>query len=96
MKTDDSDVFLPPTVVKLGWVSFFTDVASEMLYPVIPLFLTTALGAPVVVLGIIEGVAEAIVSLMKGLSGWHCDKIGRRVPYIRWGYGLAALSKPLM
>lgn len=96
MKTNCSDTALPRTVIKLGWVSFFTDVASEMLYPVVPLFLTSALGAPVVVLGIIEGVAEAIVSLMKGLSGWHCDKIGRRVPYIRWGYGLATLSKPLM
>ncbi|EFL51164.1 major facilitator superfamily MFS_1 [Solidesulfovibrio fructosivorans JJ]] len=96
MKTKISNISLPQTVIKLGWVSFFTDVASEMLYPVVPLFLTTALGAPVVVLGIIEGVAEAIVSLMKGLSGWHCDRIGRRVPYIRWGYGLAALSKPLM
>jgi MFS family permease len=87
---------LPKSVITLGWISFFTDVASEMIYPVVPLFLTAALGAPVVVLGAIEGVAEVIVSLMKGLSGWHCDKIGRRVPYIRWGYGMGALSKPLM
>ncbi|NMC50418.1 MAG: MFS transporter [Desulfovibrio sp.] len=87
---------LPKSVVKLGWISFFTDVASEMIYPVVPLFLTAALGAPVVVLGAMEGVAEAIVSVMKGLSGWHCDRMGRRVPYIRWGYGLGAASKPLM
>jgi MFS family permease len=87
---------LPDAIVKLGWISFFTDVASEMLYPVVPLFLTSALGAPVAVVGVIEGVAEAIVSIMKGLSGWHCDKMGRRIPYIRWGYGLGALSKPLM
>ncbi len=87
---------LPQAVVKLGWISFFTDVASEMVYPVVPLFLTAALGAPVVVLGAIEGVAEAIVSVMKGLSGWHCDRMGKRVPYIRWGYGLGAASKPLM
>ncbi|MEF3696768.1 MFS transporter [Desulfolutivibrio sp.] len=87
---------LPESVVKLGWISFFTDVASEMVYPVVPLFLTAALGAPVVVIGAIEGVAEAIVSVMKGLSGWHCDRMGRRVPYIKWGYGLGAASKPLM
>lgn len=87
---------LPDAVVRLGWISFFTDVASEMVYPVAPLFLTAALGAPVVALGAIEGVAEAIVSVMKGLSGWHSDKLGRRVPYIRWGYGLGALSKPCM
>jgi MFS family permease len=87
---------LPESVVKLGWISFFTDVASEMVYPVVPLFLTAALGAPVVVIGAIEGVAEAIVSVMKGLSGWHCDRMGKRVPYIKWGYGLGAASKPLM
>ncbi|MDR3641930.1 MAG: MFS transporter [Humidesulfovibrio sp.] len=87
---------LPKPVRHLGWISFFTDIASEMVYPVVPLFLTAALGAPVAVLGLIEGVAEAIVSIMKGLSGWHSDKVGRRVPYIRLGYGLAALSKPLM
>ena len=87
---------LPASVRRLGWVSFFTDVASEMVYPVVPLFLTSALGAPVAALGIIEGVAELIVSLMKGLSGWHCDQLGRRVPYIRWGYGLGTLAKPLM
>lgn len=87
---------LPESIVKLGWISFFTDVASEMVYPVVPIFLTVALGAPVVVVGAIEGVAEAIVSVMKGLSGWHCDRTGKRVPYIRWGYGLGAASKPLM
>lgn len=87
---------LPESVITLGWISFFTDVASEMVYPVVPLFLTAALGAPVVVLGAIEGVAEAIVSVMKGLSGWHCDRMGKRVPSIRWGYGLGAASKPLM
>ena len=87
---------LPEAVVRLGWISFFTDVASEMVYPVVPLFLTAALGAPVVVVGAMEGVAEAIVSIMKGLSGWHSDRLGRRVPYIRWGYGLGALGKPLL
>ncbi|MHC1700781.1 MAG: MFS transporter [Humidesulfovibrio sp.] len=90
------DQHLPKPVRNLGWISFFTDFASEMVYPVVPLFLTAALGAPVAVLGLIEGVAEAIVSIMKGLSGWHSDKMGKRVPYIRLGYGLAALSKPLM
>jgi MFS family permease len=87
---------LPEEVKRLGWVSFFMDVASEMVYPVVPLFLTSVLGAPVAVLGAIEGLAEVIVSVMKGVSGWHCDKMGRRVPYIRWGYGLGALAKPLM
>lgn len=87
---------LPPAVRRLGWISLLTDVASEMAYPVVPLFLASVLGAPASVLGLIEGLAEALVSVMKGLSGWHSDRLGRRVPYIRLGYGLGALSKPLL
>ncbi|QGY39963.1 MFS transporter [Pseudodesulfovibrio cashew] len=87
---------LPRSIRTLGWVSFFTDVASEMVYPVVPLFLVSALGAPATVLGAMEGVAEAVVCVMKGASGWHSDRLGRRVPYIRAGYGLGALSKPLL
>jgi MFS family permease len=87
---------LPPTVRKLGWISFATDVASEMVYPVIPLFVVGALGAPAAVLGTIEGIAEGIVNVMNGLSGWRSDQIRRRVPFIRLGYGLAAASKPIL
>jgi len=90
------DMPLPAVVKRLGWVSFCTDVASEMVYPVVPLFLASALGAPAVALGVIEGVAEAVVSLMKGWSGWQSDRMGKRVPFIRLGYGLAVLSKPLL
>ncbi|MFP5258449.1 MAG: MFS transporter [Acidobacteriota bacterium] len=67
-----------------------------MVYPVVPLFLASTLGAPAFALGVIEGVAEAIVSLMKGASGFHCDRTGRRLPYVRLGYGLGALAKPLL
>lgn len=92
---------LPPVVVSLGWVSLLTDIASEMAYPVIPLFLSAArsaggLAAPAVALGVVEGVAEAVVSLMKGLSGWHSDLLRRRVPYIQWGYGLGNGAKVLL
>ena len=87
---------LPKQIRTLGWISFFTDIASEMAYPVVPLFLTAVLGAPVAVLGAMEGVAEALVCVMKGVSGWHCDSLGKRTPYVRVGYGLSALSKPLM
>lgn len=87
---------IPRTVWKLGWISFFADVSSEMAYPIIPLFLKNTLKASVGSLGIIEGTAEAIVSFMKGWSGWHSDRIGKRVPYIRWGYGLSAAGKPLI
>ncbi len=87
---------LPKRVWILGWISMFADVASEMVYPVIPVFLTAVVGAPVWALGGIEGFAEAIVSFMKGWSGWHSDQTGKRVPYIKVGYGLSALGKPIV
>lgn len=86
---------LPTVVFRLGLVSFFGDVCSEMVYPIVPLFVAS-LGAPVAALGAIEGVAAAIVSVMKGWSGLHSDRAGTRIPYIRFGYGVSALAKPLI
>jgi MFS family permease len=83
-------------VVFLGVVSGLTDISSEMLYPVMPLFLTTVLGAPMTVVGLIEGVAEATASVLKAASGLWSDRAGRRKPFVLWGYGLSALSKPLL
>jgi len=83
-------------VFVLGLVSLFTDVASEMLYPVIPIFLTVVLGAPMVVVGLIEGIAESTASLLKVITGWYSDKTGRRKPFVLCGYGLSAISKPLI
>lgn len=80
----------------LGVVSFCTDASTEMIYPLIPLFLTQTLGAPMAVLGIIEGLAEATASVMKGVSGWVSDRAGLRRPLVIGGYGLAALAKPLL
>jgi len=87
---------LNPTVVKLGLVSFFADVASEMLYPVTPIFLTTALGASMANLGLIEGVAEAIASLLKTYSGSWSDSVAKRKPFIIVGYFFGAISKPFI
>lgn len=87
---------LPRQVWQLGWISFFADIASEMAYPILPLFLKGALRAPASALGVIEGIPEAVVSFMKGWSGWQSDRLGRRVPFIRWGYGLSAVGKPLI
>ena len=81
-------------VVLLGIVSFFADISSEMVYPLIPLFLTTTLGAPVVAVGLIEGVAESSASLLKWIFGWFSDRIRRRVPFTFAGYALAAIAKP--
>lgn len=93
---DNKDKALNPTVIKLGVVSFFADVASEMLYPVTPIFLTTVLGASMASLGLIEGIAEAIASLLKTYSGSWSDSISRRKPFILVGYFLGAISKPFI
>jgi MFS family permease len=83
-------------VFLLGLVSLATDASTEMIYPLIPLFLANVLGAPVAVLGVIEGLAEATASIFKGVSGWASDRTGRRRPLVISGYGLAALTKPLL
>jgi len=80
----------------LGLVSLCTDASTEMIYPLIPLFLTQTLGAPMPVLGVIEGLAEATASVLKGVSGWFSDRVGRRRPLVIAGYGLAAATKPLL
>ena len=80
----------------LGLVSLWTDASSEMVYPLVPLFLTGVLGAPVAMVGVIEGLAEATASVLKGVSGWLSDRIGRRRPLVLAGYGLAAVAKPLL
>jgi MFS family permease len=85
---------ISPTVVRLGVVSFFADVASEMLYPITPIFLTTVLGASMSNLGLIEGIAESIASLLKTYSGAWSDRISKRRPFILLGYFLGAISKP--
>ncbi|MHB0939289.1 MAG: MFS transporter [Armatimonadota bacterium] len=87
---------LTPNVIRLGWVSFFADISSEMLYPLIPIFLTAVLGAPVAVVGFIEGAAEATASLLRTVSGRLSDLSGRRRPYVFSGYLISAVAKPLI
>ena len=76
-------------------VSLFTDIASEMLYPVTPIFLTTVLGSSMAVVGVIEGIAEVIAGLLKGYFGNLSDKVGKRSIFVVLGYGISALAKPL-
>lgn len=86
---------LPRTVWALGLVSLLMDMSSEIIHGLLPLFLTTTLGASVALVGIIDGVSEATAAIAKVFSGYVSDRIGRRKPLILLGYGLAALSKPL-
>jgi MFS family permease len=83
-------------VVALGLVSLLTDFSSEMIYPLLPVFLTTTLGAGPAALGIIEGVAETTASLLKLFSGVIADRTGRKKPLVVSGYGLSAAMRPLV
>ena len=87
---------LGKNVLALSAVSFFTDVSSEMIYPLLPVFLTATLGASAGVLGAIEGAAETTASLLKLASGWWSDRVRRRKPLVLAGYALAALARPLI
>jgi MFS family permease len=87
---------LPRTVWLIGLISLLNDSASEMLYPLIPLYLTTTLMAGPRALGLIEGVAEATAGLLKLLSGVLVDRSRRSRPWIVLGYGLAGLGRPLI
>jgi MFS family permease len=80
----------------LGAVSLFADISSEMAYPLIPLFLRNTLGAPLLAVGVIEGVAESTASLLKFVVGWFSDRLRRRVPFTFAGYALSAAAKPLL
>jgi MFS family permease len=80
----------------LGWVSFFTDTASEMIYPLLPLFLTRTLGAGAMSLGVIEGVAEGANSVLKVVSGWLSDRTGQPKWLVLAGYGLSSLVRPVV
>ena len=79
----------------LSLVSLFTDTASEMLYPIMPLYLKS-IGFSIVLIGVLEGIAEATAGLSKGYFGKLSDQTHKRMPFIQWGYTLSAISKPLM
>jgi MFS family permease len=83
-------------VLWLGIVSLLTDLSSEMIYPLLPFFLTQSLGAGPAFLGVVEGGAEATASLLKLASGWFSDRVGRRKPLVLLGYGMASVARPLI
>ncbi|WP_113925949.1 MFS transporter [Cognataquiflexum aquatile] len=86
---------LSRNVIVLSLVSLFTDVASEMLYPVMPIYLKT-IGFSIILIGVLEGFAEGLAGLSKGYFGKMSDNTGKRLPFVRFGYALSALSKPLL
>ncbi|MFE3872415.1 MFS transporter [Flavobacterium sp. ZS1P70] len=87
--------YITKTVWILSLVSLFTDTASEMLYPIMPIYLKS-IGFSIVLIGVLEGFAEALAGLSKGYFGKLSDSSGKRVPFVRLGYGFSAISKPMM
>ncbi len=87
--------YITRTIWILSLVSLFTDTASEMLYPIMPIYLKS-IGFSIVLIGILEGVAEAVAGFSKGYFGKLSDSIGKRVPFVQLGYSLSAISKPMM
>ena len=86
---------IPRNLLAVSLGSFFTDISSEMIFHLLPLFLTNVLGAKTAVVGLIEGVAETTASLTRLFSGWLSDKLGKRKGLTVFGYSLSAVAKPL-
>src|SRR6185437_2571607 len=82
-------------ILIVSFVSLFTDVASEMLYPIMPIYLKT-IGFSVILIGVLEGFAEASAGLSKGYFGNLSDTKGKRLPFVQIGYAFSAISKPMM
>lgn len=96
MKAKTRNKPLDSGVVTLGWVSLLSDFSSDMIYPLLPDFLTRTLGAGPAALGLIEGVAEATASVMKMVAGWWSDRARRRKTFVVAGYTVAAIARPLI
>src|SRR6187401_1353143 len=94
-RTRGSQPLLPSGVWLLGFVSLLMDTSSELAHSLLPLYMTSVLGASTVTLGLIEGLAEATASVVKVFSGVLSDRWRRRKALVVTGYGLAALSKPI-
>lgn len=93
--TNSPQRIITKTIWMLSLVSLFTDMASEMLYPVMPVFLKH-IGFSVLLIGILEGIAEAVAGLSKPYFGRWSDAAGKRLPFVQLGYALSAISKPMM
>ena len=87
---------IPRIVLALGFASLLTDLSSEMIYPLLPVFLTTVLGASAIAVGLIEGIAETVASLLKIVSGAWSDRTARRKPWVVLGYSIAGIARPLI
>lgn len=93
---DKGPARIPKNVLTLGLVSFLTDASSDMIYPLLPLFLSDVLGSSMLFIGLIEGVAESTAGILKIFSGWLSDRLGKRKLLVALGYGISSVSKPIL
>ena len=96
MRNQNGQTKISKNVVVMGLVSLFNDISSEMIYPIVPIFLATVLKAPATAIGLIEGVAESTASLLKLVSGWLSDRLKKRKIFVSFGYSLSTVSKILI
>jgi len=87
---------LSRSAIIIGFVSLLSDISGEMIYPILPLFLTETLHAPATVLGLVEGIAVGASTAIGGFSGWISDRLGRRKPVAFFGYALTAATRPII
>src|SRR5262245_12530225 len=87
---------LPRTVVLIGFTSFFTDISSEMIVSLLPLLMLGPMGASPIAIGLVDGVADAVSSVLKLIAGRWSDRTGTRKPFLLAGYGLSFLVRPLV
>src|ERR1700694_4084390 len=87
---------LPRNVIAISLVSLLNDASSEILYPLLPIFLSSVLGASASVIGVIEGAAESISSLLKLFAGYFSDRFGKRKALVVFGYSLSSSARPLL
>jgi len=85
---DKKSFGLSRNVISMGFVSFLNDLSSDMIFPFIPIFLTSVLGASLTFVGLVEGLADATASILKIASGWLSDKAQKRKPFTVVGYSL--------
>src|SRR6266700_871306 len=87
---------LPRNVIAISLVSLLNDASSEIIYPLLPIFLSSVLGASASAIGVIEGAAESISSLLKLFAGYFSDRLGKRKGLVVFGYSLASFARPLL
>jgi MFS family permease len=94
--SDAAAARLPRAVFLLGLTSLLTDASAEMIFPLLPVFLVETLGAGPAFLGLLEGAADAVASVLKLASGWLSDRLGRRKPLVATGYVIAGAARPIL